>query len=312
MNTLTRREPAELVHSARTYADAAKADRTRGAYRLAWSGFEAWCSSHGLPALPASGPTVALYLTARADAGRKPATIALDLAAISESHRAAGVESPRKAAEVRAVLQGIRRTKGVAQRQVAPLLAGDVRALVRSLPSGLLGARDRALLLVGWAGAFRRSELVGLEVGDLRFVDEGLEVHLRRSKTDQEGAGRVVAIPRGSGDACPVRALRAWLDAAGVGEGLVFREVTRHGRVGASLSDRSVARIVKRACVAAGLEPERYSGHSLRAGLATAAAKAGKGTRAIMKQTGHRSEAMVRKYVRDADLWTDNAAAGLL
>jgi integrase len=166
---------------------------------------------------------------------------------------------------------------------------------------------------VGFAGAFRRSELVALDVSDCAFSTEGLTITLRRSKTDQEGLGRKVGLPYGSkASVCPVRALQAWLDAAGVTEGALFRSVDRHGNVGGELGGRDVARIVKRAAAASGLDAKVFAGHSLRAGLATSAAKAGKGAHAIMKTTGHRSVAMVQRYIRDAELFNDNAAAGLL
>ncbi len=193
-------------------------------------------------------------------------------------------------------------------------MVSELKAMLQALPEGLLGVRDRALLLVGFAGAFRRSELVSLDVADLSFTSDGLEVTLKRSKTDQEGQGRRIGIPFGSSPhTCPVRSLRAWLDGAGIADGPVFRDVSRRGRVGAvRLSDKAVARLVKRAARAAGLDPARFSGHSLRAGLATSAAKAGKTERAIMAQTGHKSEKMVRRYIRDASLFAENAAAGLL
>jgi integrase len=214
---------------------------------------------------------------------------------------------------VRATLAGIRRTLGCAQRRVAPLLPGQLRAISRALPQGTLGLRDRALLLLGFAGAFRRSELAGLEASDLAFTDDGLEVLLRHSKTDQEGEGQRKGIPFGSDPAtCPVRAIKAWLEAAGITEGPVFRSVDRHSKVGsAALDPGSVARVVKRACSAAGLDPAAFSGHSLRAGLVTAAAKAAKPLPTIMRQTGHKSTAMVLRYVREAELFADNAAAGI-
>ncbi len=174
------------------------------------------------------------------------------------------------------------------------------------------GVGDRALLLLGFAGAFRRAELVGLDVEDLTETDEGLEVMIRRSKTDQEGAGRKVGVPFGSDPAtCPVRSVRAWRQAAGVDTGPLFRGVL-HGRlVSERLSTLGVARAVKRAAKAAGLDPSKFSGHSLRAGLVTCAARAGKSLNAIMEQTGHRSVPMVRRYIRDASLFKDNAAAGI-
>lgn len=303
---------AELVDQARTFAAAAKAPRTRDAYRREWAAFVAWCEARSLAALPAAPSTVALFLTDRAAAGIRPASLDVALAAVSEAHRAAGLASPRVSAEVRAVRAGIRRTVGTAQRQAAPVLVGDLRSMVGAVSEGIAGLRDRALLLVGFAGGFRRSELVALEVADLDFGTDGLTVTLRRSKTDQEGEGRKVGLPYGNAPAtCPVRSLRAWLEAASVSAGPVFRAVHTHGQIRGALSGRDVARIVKRTATAAGMDAARFSGHSLRAGLATSAAKAGKSERAIMAQTGHRSSAMVRRYIRDAGLFTDNAAAGI-
>ncbi len=318
-NALTTTSPnaslatVDLVRAAHDFAAGAKSPRTRDAYRKAWAGFVTWCDIAGRQSLPASAETVALYLTARATEGRKVATLEQSLAAISEAHRLAGYESPRRSAQVREVLKGIRRAVGVAPAQKAPVLVSELRAMVAALPESPVGVRDRALLLVGFAGAFRRSEVTALEVADVAFTADGLEIHLRRSKTDQEGAGRKVGLPYGStAEACPVRALRSWLDLRGDGPGPVFQNFDRVGK-GVGLTGRSVARIVQRAAKAAGIEkPERFAGHSLRAGLATAAAKAGKSERSIMKQTGHRSERMVRRYIRDASLFSDNAAAGLL
>jgi len=207
----------------------------------------------------------------------------------------------------------------VAQAQKAPLVASDVLRVVEAIPEGLLGQRDRALLLLGFAGAFRRAELVGLDVTDVVFTDDGAEVTLRHSKTDQEAAGRKIGIPWGtSPQTCPVRSLQTWLEAAGISEGPLFRDVTRAGvgiskraRGASRLSDRAVARLIQRRAKAAGLEGD-FGGHSLRAGLATSAAKAGRSERSIMAQTGHRSERMVRRFFRNGAPSTENAAAGLL
>lgn len=188
----------------------------------------------------------------------------------------------------REVLKGIRRALGVAPSQKAPISPSELRAMVKTRPDTLQGLRDRALLLVGFAGAFRRSELVGLDVGDAVFGEDGLTVTLRRSKTDQEGVGRKVGVPYGSTpQSCPVRTLRRWLEGSGITEGPLFRPAKGRTVGALRLSDKAVARLVKRAAKDAGLDPSRLSGHSLRSGLATAAAKAGKSERAIMAQTGH-------------------------
>ncbi len=304
--------PPEAVERARDFARAATAENTRRAYATDWADFEGWCRDHGTSALPAAPAAVAVYLSELASAGRKVATVTRRLAAIAAAHKAAKLPSPRSDAEVQAVVRGIRRTLGVAQKQARPLLVGELRAVVSRLPEGLQGARDRALLLLGFAGAFRRSELASLDVRDLAFTEDGLTVTLRRSKTDQEGAGREVGIPYGGDKAtCPVRTARAWLAAAEKAAGAplagpLFRPIDRHGNLGAErLSDHAVWAVVKRA---AGSE---FSGHSLRAGLATTAAKAGKSALAIQRQTGHKSLAMVGRYVRSASLFDDNAASGI-
>jgi integrase len=241
-------------------------------------------------------------------------TIEQAMAAITAAHRAAGHPNPRDAAPVRAALAGIRRKLGVAPDAKAPLSVEQLRAMVRALPDTLKGARDRAVLLLGFTSSFRRSEIAALQLRDVADDPEGLRVTLRRSKTDQEGAGRVVGIPFGGDPAtCPVRAVRAWIDAAEITDGALFRSVHRHGKaLPRALSGADVARIVKAAAKAAGVDPKAISGHSLRAGFATAAAKAGKSERAIMRQTGHKSTGMVRRYIRDADLFAENAAVGLL
>jgi integrase len=203
---------------------------------------------------------------------------------------------------------------GTAQRRVAPVVVDELHAIVGPLPDTLGGTRDRALLVLGFAGAFRRSELVALTTADVEFRSGGLLVHVRRSKTDQEAQGVTVDIPFGSVEAtCPVRTLRAWLTAAAITTGPLFRRVTAQGRVGKrALHAGTVAAIVKLRTAAAGLDPKLYSGHSLRAGLATSAAKAGKDDRAIMRQGRWTGRAMVDRYVRDAERFSSrNAAANI-
>jgi len=177
----------------------------------------------------------------------------------------------------------------------------------------LIGTRDRALILLGFAGAFRRSELVGLDASDCIFGRDGLTVTLRRSKTDQDGAGRKIGIPYGANpDTCPVRNLQDWIEQAGIVGGVLFRPLNRRGQLRPGrLSGIDVARVVKKLAQRAGLNPALYAGHSLRAGHATAAAIAGASERSIMNQTGHRSVQMVRRYIRDGSLFRENSAGKL-
>lgn len=299
------------AEQARDYAINSKAANTVRGYQCDWSDFTAWTEARGLCALPATPETVALYITSLADR-LKVATIMHRLATITEAHKAAGLEPPTKTSVVQAVAAGIRRTKGTAQTQKAPILVADLRAMLGTLPNNMLGIRDRALLLVGFAGAFRRSELVALNVEDVTVTAEGLVVTIRRSKTDQTGAGQVIGIPYGRGATCPVAAVQAWVQAGGVTEGPLFRAVNKAGRVMADrLNDRTVARVVQRTAEAAGLDPDQFAGHSLRAGLVTQAAINGVSDRTIMKQSRHRSRQMVDRYVRDASLFRENAAGSV-
>ena len=220
-----------------------------------------------------------------------------------------GLESPTSAGMVRNTLKG----NGTATAPKAPTLTDDIRAMVDATDAGLIGARDRALVLLGFAGAFRRSELVCLDIEDCSFGKDGLTVMLRRSKTDQDGAGRKIGIPYGSNpETCPVRTIQAWIEQAVLSDGALFRSINRHGQVQAGgLSGMDVARVVKKLAERAGLDPAKYAGHSLRAGHATSAAIAGASERSIMKQTGHRSVQMVRRYIRDGSLFRENSAGKL-
>jgi site-specific recombinase XerD len=300
---------AELGARANEYLHQAKAANTRRAYRADWADFVAWCAKYRRQPLPALPDTVAYYL-ADCSERLKVSTLQRRLATIAEAHRAAGHESPNRHARVRLVWQGIRREKGIAQDHKKPALTKHIRLMVAHLPDTLLGLRDRALLLLGFAGAMRRSELVGLDVSDVAQADEGLVVTIRKSKTDQARQGRKVGIPFGSSpETCPVRAVQGWLGASGVEDGPLFRPVNRHGQVLKNrLSAWAVAEVVKRSLKAAGKSARGYSGHSLRAGLVTQAAIAGASERSIQEQSGHRSLLVLRRYIRDGSLFRENAA----
>jgi integrase len=299
-----------LARSAAEFAAASRATSTIKAYRNDWQSFCGWCGDQGIDSLPAAPATVAAYLASLA-ASHKPATMSKKLAAISSAHKLAGVPNPCGSEAVRLTFAGIRRTMGTRQRQVKPLTVEDLRKVIINLPDDKAGIRDRALLLLGFGAALRRSELVALTVEDLDFTDQGLVITVVKSKTDQEGEGRQIGVPYGSSpDTCAVKALQTWLEAAGVTDGPVFRKVDRHGHVGlAALTPQAVALIVKRSVEAVGLDPEAYSGHSLRSGLATSAAERGASEAVIASTTGHKSSAMVRRYIRSASLFKQNAAS---
>ena len=213
---------------------------------------------------------------------------------------------------MRATLRGIRRTIGAAPARKAPVLAEQARAMALSAPEGLKGLRDRALLLLGFAGAFRRSELVALDVADLEETDDGYKVTIRRSKTDQEGHGATIAIARGV-TTCPVKAVKAWLHAAGITEGPLFRPVAKGGRLGAQrLTDKSVCDLVKAYAARLGLKAADFGAHSLRAGFLTSAARRGASVFKMRDVSRHKSMDVLQAYVRDADLFRDHAGAGLL
>lgn len=291
-----------LTPAVQRYVDASLSLNTRRAYRSAWRAFCAFAGD----ALPAEPATVAAYLSAMADAGRRYSTIDTHLAAISQAHVFAGFPSPRRAAVVAQTLRGIRSTLGTRPSKVDAVTPQQLRAACKAAGPGVRGDRNRAMLLLGWCAALRRSEIVALDVADLRFDVRGLVVTIRRSKTDQAGAGEEVAVPYSSDvEVCPVRACQAWVAARATGP--LFVDV----RTGRRLSDRAVAETLQTLLRRAGVAGH-WSGHSLRAGFATTAARSGRRLDAIMRQTRHKSVGMVMEYVRPAELFTDNAAVGLL
>ena len=304
--------PSPSLEQVREYIRASKAENTFRGYRADWRAFCSWCEGQGFSALPSSPETVAAFIAECAER-LKVGTIQRRLNAICEAHKTVGLDSPTHYAMVANTMKGIRRTKGTAPAQKAPALTDDIRAMVSVTDDGMIGLRDRALALLGFAGAFRRSELVALDIEDCTFAKDGLTVALRRSKTDQDGQGRKIGIPYGSNpDTCPVRTLQAWIEHTRISAGPLFRAMNRHGRIQeVRLSGIDVARIVKKLATRAGLDPAKYAGHSLRAGHATSAAIAGASERSIMNQTGHRSVQMVRRYIRDGSLFRENSAGKL-
>jgi integrase len=305
----------ELIQKAKTFVAAAKSPSTLKCYRNDWRDFESWCQAHQLPSLPSTPETVALYITDRAST-LASATITRRLTSITKAHQAAGhTHSPAttKHFVVGETLKGIRRTIGTAQHGRDPLLAADIRRIVAARRKDLLGVRDSALVLVGFAGGFRRSELAGLEISGLKYSSDGVVVNVRKSKTDQEGKGREVGLPFGkSRKTCPVRALRKWLDAAKIKEGYVFRSVGHYGHVGRrGLPKDSIGKLLKRAAARAGMKVDELGGHSLRSGCVTQAAMNGVGEFVIMRQTGHKTPGSLRPYIRLGAMFRENAASNL-
>jgi integrase len=301
----------ELV--AEDYASASRADSTLDTYVKHWNAFVAWCATHGCIALPATAQTLVVYLAARAEQGTRPATLSVALSAIAYEHERAGHPSPTDHRDVKKTWRGIRRRLGTAPGKKEPLSAADLQRMMEALPPGLIGVRDRALLLLGFAGGFRRSELVALEHSHLRIASQGLEAFIERSKTDQEQRGHIKMIAYGSDPStCPVRAIKDWLELSGIVEGPVFRPINRHEQLGArAFTGHAVAVIVKRVAAEAGLPTPELSGHSLRAGFVTAAASGGADYPSIMDQTGHTSLNTVHGYNRRKDKWKKPASAKL-
>ena len=289
------------------YIRASVSANTRLAYMSDLRQFELWGGQ-----IPASPEMVASYLASQADT-LSVATLVRRIAAITKAHRSQGLAPPTTSEIVKATMRGIKRTQGASQHQSKPLLREDLFLALDRMKDRPKDLRDRALLLIGFAGGFRRSELVGLDRTDIESVREGLIVTLRRSKTDQEAVGRKIGIPFGRTRHCPVGALIAWLTFAQIEQGPIFRPVDRHGNSrSVRLSANAVSQIVSERVAAAGIDPAGYSGHSLRAGLATSAAQVGVSSWKIRQQTGHASDTMLARYIRDGELFLDNAVARLL
>lgn len=322
--------PQRLVAGARQFIAAARSERTRKAYAKSWAAFVDWCGCHGREPLPASPETLAAWMTDLAHAGRAPATINAVVAAVAVAHRTAGHPLDRKSPLLADVWRGIANENARAQRQARPILAEDLRALLQDLRYVIpADARDAAVLALGWAGALRQSELIGLDwqttstgTGTLTIDDRGVVVTLIRSKSSQSEAVTVV-IPCSDMPAACV-AVRAWCDLATLKPGEpVFRPVDRAQRIGTErLTDRSVARIIKARVRARALADgrseaeadalvESFSGHSLRAGYATAAAAADMPAYRIQQHTRHKTAEMVTRYIRESDKWTKSGLKGV-
>jgi len=307
-------ELEQLSASMNDYLRASKAKNTVRAYQSDWNQFSKWCNRFSFVTLPADEEVVGAYISYLADCGRRTSTIRRHLTSIAEAHRAAKFErAPTETFFVRQVWKGIKHKKKLATTQKVAAVIADIRRMIDAQPPSLMGLRNKMILLIGYAGAFRRSEIIGLDWEDVQFVREGMIINLRQSKTDQEGDGRKVGIQYGTRwETCPVRGLEEWMERSQMKSGPIFRRFDRFGQVTKHrLSAQSVALVVKEAARSAGLDADQYSGHSLRAGSATQGAKSGAGESVIMKQTGHTSSDMVRRYIRDGNLFRDNLTSYL-
>ena len=316
MDSLTVTEPRQVTRytdNARRYAAKSKAPNTLLAYRKSWAKFSSWCEQNDCLSLPADKETVGNYLTYLADSGYKTSTIDVYRAAIAAAHVTAGENDPTNHTDVKTVMEGIRRVLAQEGRALPvkkePITIADLRTLIATIDTSTLkGKRDKAIILVGYAGAFRRSELVAMDVEHIRLNGK-VVVTLPTSKTDQEGQGtskHILSLP--DNDLCPVDALTDYLDAAGIASGSIFRRVDRGGNLASTrLTGQSVALILKRYAKLAGLDWRSLSGHSLRAGFVTSAHLAGANNSDVMAQTGHTSVDTLTGYIRDAGVGAGNA-----
>lgn len=292
--------PSADVHH---YIENSISENSRKAYKNDFQHFINWGGC-----IPCTPEHLVLYLTSHAEI-LSIATLQRRLVAIAKAHALAGYPLPTKSELVRLTMQGIKRLHGKPQAQVSPIMKEDLVVMLSHIPDTIKGKRDRALLLLGFCGAFRRSELVALKCTDLEFTTQGLIVTLPRSKVDQTGQGRKIGIPMGRGKICPVQAVQDWLVHLSANNGSLFKAISKGGVLSVdALSDRAVANIIKAYVVKIGLDPARYSGHSLRAGLASSAAEHGYSSWEIRRQTGHASDAMLQRYIRLGSLFLRNAA----
>jgi site-specific recombinase XerD len=303
----------EVAEQTREYVQASVPATTQRAYATDWRAFSEFCRAHKLEAMPARPETVALFATSRAGEV-KPGTIRRALASIAKMHSVSRQPNPCSMEPVPSTMKGIERTHLSGTAGKAPANLAVVEKLVSAFPATTLdGIRNRALLLVGFAGAFRRSELVGLDVSDLAWSPEGVVVTVRQSKTDQAGEGQQKPIPFVQEGLCAATALRVWLTAAGIKSGPVFRPLTRSGQPrDTALNPQMVAVLIKVACERTGLDPTPYSGHSLRAGHVTEARSRGVADADTMSVTGHRRVETLNVYDRRGTPFAKTSAGAVL
>lgn len=307
---------ADEVEAARRYVEAAMAPATLRAYANDWELYTRWCADRGLEPLPSAPAQVATFLAHQAELGLAVATIERRLAAIGHHHRRARFPAPTAMADALAIeqtLRGIRRTHGSAPKRKRAATHDLVRAILDAIPeAGARNLRDRALIAFGLASAMRRSELAALRLEHLTRAEDGVRVLIPKSKTDQEGEGRTIAVPRGL-RIRPLALLEAWLAAGGITEGFVFRRMRKGDRVtGTAMSGEAVALVLKQRAAAVGLDAAEFGAHSLRAGFLTSAAATGASLFKMRDQSRHESLDVLAGYVRDVDLFKDHAGAGFL
>jgi site-specific recombinase XerD len=277
-----------------------KSNNTLRAYQSDYNDFSLFCSKNDFQAMPTDPKILSLYIT-HLSSYSKFSTLKRRLASISIIHKTKGYYIDTKHPIIVENLMGIKRTNGSNQKGKKPLLINDLKLLIQAIDKSkeknIRKIRDKALVLIGFSGGFRRSELVDIEYEDIEFVEEGVKIFVKRSKTDQSGEGMTKAIPYFDNiNFCPVKALSKWIVEADLKDGKIF-----------NISDKNVALIIKKYAKYAGLDAHRYAGHSLRSGFATSTAESGAEERNIMAMTGHKSTEMVRRYIKEANLFKNNA-----
>ena len=290
-----------------------KANNTVRAYKSDFKDFGLFCAQNGFKSLPSEPKIVSLYLTYLSTKDSKISTLKRRLVSIGVIHRLKGYYLDTKHPSIIENITGIKRRKGSIQKGKKPILINDLKKLINVIDEGkykeIKKLRDRSIILIGFSGGFRRNEIVSLDYDDLDFVEEGLKIQIRRSKTDQFGEGLVKALPYfDNHQYCPVVSLKNWIDKSKINSGPLFKRFVKGSKLSENrLTDQTVALLIKEYLQLAGIDSKNYSGHSLRSGFATSAAESGAEERSIMTMTGHKSTEMVRRYIKEANLFKNNA-----
>ena len=290
-----------------------KANNTVRAYKSDFKDFELFCLKNGFKSMPSDSKIVSLYLTYLSTKDVKMSTLKRRLVAIGVIHRLKGHYLDTKHPSIIENIMGIKRRKGSIQKGKKPLLINNLKTIINVIDDikndEIKRYRDRTIILIGFSGGFRRNEIVSLDFDDLDFVNEGLKINLKKSKTDQFGEGSIKALPYfDNPNYCPVKSLQKWLNYSKIDNGPVFRRLNKGSKLTENrLTDQTVAILIKKYLQISGIDSKNYSGHSLRSGFATSAADSGAEERSIMAMTGHKSTEMVRRYIKQANLFKNNA-----
>ena len=289
-----------------------KADNTIRAYKSDFKDFNIFCVKNGFKALPTEPKIVSLYMTFLSTKNNKISTLKRRLVSIGVIHRLKGLYLDTKHPLIIENILGIKRRKGSIQKGKKPILINNLKQIINiideQIKDDIKKLRDRSIILIGFSGGFRRNEIVSLDYDDLEFVEEGLKINLKKSKTDQFGEGSIKALPYlDNNQYCPVKSLKKWLQISKINSGSLFRRFSKGSKLTEyRLTDQTVALLIKKYLELAGIESKNYSGHSLRSGFATSAAESGAGERSIMAMTGHKTSQMLRRYIKEANLFKNN------